>query len=293
MHIISPPSPRQPLLLVVSLLLAGVIALTVHVGMLAAGVPFPSSQPPDWMRWLNLSLSLGAVLVFLKLAEPELKDRSFLARTLITFVMLLAMRETVRVGIMIGVVTSGWTFAALSLVEPVIRLMILALLCVTVVRWVRGPVLLVLIALTTGAGCMGAQMLLSSALAPLTEYAATFGRPDQYVFPYPAAVLVPAYLTMVEPVLGATLLLALVWNRLPAAPLARLLSCALMVAMVKGIVGATFLYSFFMEKTPLAGMFSYSQFLFEFLTLGLLVGLAWDRFGPRRAARPTPYLRTV
>lgn len=285
--------PTRPLLLLASLLLAGAIALSIHVGMLAAGVPLPISAPPGWARWLNLSLAIGAVLVLLKLAAPQLRHRSVLARTLITFAILLTIRETVRGAVMTGVVTSGWIFGALGLIEPWIRLLIVAMACVLAVRRVRGAFSLVGIALATGGVCFGAHMLVGMALAPLAEYAAAFGRPDQYVFPYPAAVLVPAYLTMIEPVLGATLMLTLAWNQLPASPVARLLSCALLVATVKGTVGLTFLFSFFMQQPPLAGMLSHSQFLFEFLALGFLVGLAWDSFGPRRTARLPPGLRVV
>jgi len=84
-----------------------------------------------------------------------------------------------------------------------------------------------------------------------------------------------------KPAAGATLLLALVWDRLPGSKVVRLLASALLVAQLKGILGMTLLLSFFMAQPPLAGMLGYSQFLFEFLVLGLLAALAWDAFGPR------------
>lgn len=267
-------------MLAASLVLAGALALSIHVGMLASGVPMPSSQPPDWARWLNLSLGAGTVLVFLGLAEPHLRHRSMLARTLITFVILLTIRETMRAAIMTGVVTTGWTFAALGVLEPLARLLVLALLCVIGARWVRGAGSLILIALVTGALHLGAQALLGAIFAPLRDFAAAFSHPDLYQFPYPAQVLVPAYLTFIEAVTGATLLLALVWNQLPGNTSARLLCSALLVALLKGIVAPTFLFSFFSQQPPLASMLSFSQFLLEFLALGLLAGLAWDKFGP-------------
>jgi hypothetical protein len=273
-------SPRQPLLLAASLALAGAIALTIHVAMLAAGIPFPLSQPPAWARWLNLSLATGAVFVVLRLAGPAFAQRGFLARTLIVFALLLTIRETARAGIMSGVVTTGWAYSALGLIEPAARILIQAALCVAAVRCVRGGGSLVIAALATAAICMGGQALAGMALAPLMEHFGWLARPAQYVFPYPFHVTLAAYLTMLEPVIGATLFLALVWHRLPGTKMARLFASALLVALLKGIVGVTFLFGFFMKQPPLEGMLSYSQFLFEFLALGFLAALAWDAFGP-------------
>lgn len=278
------PIPQRPLLLAASLVLASAIALTVHVAMLAWGIPYPSAQPPGWARWLNLAIAIAAVLLVLRLAEPHLAGRGFMARALIVFILLLTIRETARAGIMGGIVTGGWTHSIVGLAEPLVRLLIQAALCVLAVRWVRGALSLVLVALATAALAMGGQALAGMALAPLMEYAAALARPALYAFPYPFHVTLAAYVTMLEPALGATLLLALIWDRLPGSKAVRLLACALLVALLKGILGMTLLFSFFMQQTPLAGMLSYSQFLFEFLVLGLLAALAWDAFGPRAGA---------
>ena len=284
------PVPRRPLLLAASLVMASAIALTVHVAMLASGIPYPVSQPPDWARWLNLSLAIGAVLVVLRLAEPHLKARSFMARALIVVVLLLTIRETARGGIMSGIVTGGWAYSAIGLVEPMLRVLIQAVLCMAAVRWVRGAPSLVLVALVTAAFAMGAQALAGMALAPLMEHFAALAQPPLYAFPYPFHVTLAAYITMLEPAAGATLLLALVWDRLPGSKAVRVLAAALLVALLKGILGMTLLFSFFMAQAPLAGMLGYSQFLFEFLVLGLLAALAWDAFGPRAGGVAAPGL---
>lgn len=287
------PAPvRRPLMLAASLAAAGAIALTVHVAMLASGIPFPLSQPPAWARWLNLSLGIGAVFVVLGLARAQLERHGFVARTLILFVLLLTIRETARGGIMGGVVTTAWAYSAVGLAEPLVRVLIYAALCVAAVRWVRGGWSLALVALTTGAVFMGAQTLASMAFAPLMEQVAALARPAQYAFPYPFHVTLAAYVTMLEPVFGTALLLALVWSQIPGSKPVRVLAAALLVALLKGILGSTLLYSFFMQQPPLAGMLSYSQFLFEFLVLGLLAALAWDAFGPGSAhSAPAPGLK--
>ncbi|GAB3046344.1 hypothetical protein [Stenotrophomonas tumulicola] len=280
------PPPRKPLLLAASLALAGVAAFSIHVGMLAAGVPFPLAQPPTWARWLSNALVASALLVLLRLAHPRVGHMGVLARTLIIACILMAIQETLRARIMTGVVTTAWMASALSLVRPVASALLLSLLSVIAVRWVRSAASLAIAALVVGAAYVALQLLLGLVLSPLTELVASLGRPEAYAFPYPFHVTFLAYLTFAEPVMGTAALLMLAWDRLPASRPARLAVLALMVALVKGVVGMTFLYSFFMTQPPLPGMLSWSQFLFEFLALGALAGAAWKAFGPPGARAP-------
>ncbi len=89
-----------------------------------------------------------------------------------------------------------------------------------------------------------------------------------------------------EAIVGATLMTATVWDQLSGSRMIRLLTLAVLAALVKGVVGGTFIYGFFTGPSVLIGMFSWSQFLLEFLALGFLVGVAWQLFAqpaPRRA----------
>ncbi len=81
-------------------------------------------------------------------------------------------------------------------------------------------------------------------------------------------VLVPAYLTFVEPVAGATIALSFMWDRLPSGRIARFATCALLIASLKGVFGATIFFGPYTSSSPLMGMLSWSQFLLEFLVLG-------------------------
>ncbi|MEL1266335.1 hypothetical protein [Pseudoxanthomonas putridarboris] len=109
--------PPRSLLLAGSLALTGIVAFSIHVWMLAVGVPVPLSQPPVWARWLDSSLVAGAVLVFLKLAHLRIGHLGVLTRTLIAAGILMAIQETLRARIMSGVVTAAWTASALGLVR--------------------------------------------------------------------------------------------------------------------------------------------------------------------------------
>lgn len=270
-------------MLVLALAIAGALALTIHVAMLSGGVPFPVSKPPAWARWANMSLVIAAVLAFLRLlrrlrrAQPGIQR--FLAHTLLSFVILATLRETFRAAIMNGIVTGGWVYSAAGLVDPLLRTLVLSVLCAAAAAWVRNAWTLILVALVTTALYMGAQTLCGLALAPFKAEIAPLAQAARYTFPYPFHVNVAAYLTFLEPVSGTALLLALVWQQLAKSMLGRLLAAALLVALLKGVVGAVALYSFFSQQGPLLGMLGYSQFLFEFLALGFLAGLAWHAYG--------------
>ncbi len=162
-------SPK-PMMLIVCLALSGVAALSVHVAMLAAGVPFPMPTPPSWARWLNLSTTMISGLLLVRWSAPRLAGLGAARRVAFTLLIMMMVRETLRSAVMQGVVTTGWLFALASLIDPVGRVLILAILSVTASRWVRGGVSLILAALLTGLVALAAQTFLTSAVAPLLEH---------------------------------------------------------------------------------------------------------------------------
>ena len=273
------PRFRRPVLLVVSLVLAGFAALSVHVGLLAAGAPFPQPRPPVWAQWLNEAFIVGALLAILKLAQPDFGQLNTPTRAIILFVIMAMVQETLRAAFMTGVVTGGWGYSALGLVKPLLRAFTVALLCVLALRWVQGIFSLLIVAVAIAALSMVVRRIVSQAVDPLLQHFAWLARADMYSFPYPFHVTVAAYLSFAEAVAGSLLLTMLVWDQLPASRPVRLLVLAVLVALVKGVVGSTLFYSYFTGESVLLGIISWSQFLLEFLVLGALVGLAWAAFG--------------
>lgn len=278
-----PGAPRNLAALLLGLAAAGIVALSIHVVMLTAGVPFPSAAAPAWARWLNTASSVVAVLAFLKLARPRLDKWGFWSRLLVTFVVLVTIRETFRSAFMAGVVTSAWTFSLISTLPAALAgLFVLALLCTAVSGWARSIPTTIVAGLVVAGIYVLVQPFIGQAFAPLIERFAALSHDDLYTLPYPLVVIIPAYLTFAEPVLGATILAALIWDQLPGGLVKRALIVALMVALVKGVLVATFLFSFFASGSVAASVLSFSQFLSEFLALGFLTGLAWGRFGANR-----------
>jgi len=276
---------RRPGLLLAGLLLGGGAAMSVHVGLLAAGAPFPLPKPPSWVQWLNEAFITSGLLIVLKLAGPAMADRRVAARTAVAFLILAAIQETLRVGIMNGVVTGGWAYSAIGLIRPFIRALILSFLCAVAIRWARSVISLIMSALVIAAISTVARKFVAYALEPLVQHFAWLARPDLYAFPYPIHVTVAAYLTFAEAVAGATLVTMLIWDALPGSKPVRLLVIASLVALIKGVVGSTLLYSAFTGETLLLGVASWGQFVLEFLTLGALTGLAWDAFGRQHAPK--------
>lgn len=275
------PRPRRPLALVVGLLAAGFVALSIHVVMLAAGVPFPIPRAPLWARWLHLTLIVSGTLAFLRWTAPGFGRLTLLKRTLITFVTIAMLQETLRATIMPVVVTGGWLQPVIALVAPLVRTLVIAALCVVASRWVRGGMTVIIAAPFVAAAGVASNQALGWMLSPILQYASRFARDDLYAFPYPFHVTVAAYVTFVEAVAGAALMTIVVWNQLPGSRMTRFLVLAGLAALIKGVVGGTFVFGFFTGSSAPLGIFSWSQFLFEFLALGFLVGLVWDLFGER------------
>lgn len=79
--------------------------------------------------------------------------------------------------------------------------------------------------------------------------------------------------------MGASLMVWLVWDRLPQSPLIRVVIFALLIAQAKGVLAMTFVFSFFAAGSYGASVLAYGQFLLEFLFLGISTALAWQKFG--------------
>lgn len=266
-------------MLLCGLAAAGIVALSIHVVMLSNGAPYPVSTPPIWARWLNGASSVAAILAFLHLARPRMSRWSFVSRLLVTFIILVTIRETFRSAIMARVVTSAWTFSLISMLPAaLVGMFVLALLCTIAARHARSVSSIIILSGVVAGIYVFVQPMIGKIFAPMIEHFSALAHDDLYAFPYPLVVMIPAYLTFAESVLGAALMAALVWDDLPEGRLQGAVILGLLVATVKGVVVATFLFSFFADGSAVVGMLGYSQFLIEFLALGFLTGLVWSKF---------------
>jgi hypothetical protein len=278
--VVAPPPPHRlnwPVL-IVGMTVVSAVALSVHVVMIEGlGVPYPlDTATPAWARFVNSAGSIAALVAFYGLAAPRLASRHVVVRCLIIFILYAAIKETARGMIMNGVVTTGWAWSLVQSLPDLAYVLVAASLVVLVTpRLPRGVRLL-------GGAAMGAllyfavQPAIQAALAPLLASLAYLGRPDMYQLPYPTVVMVPAYLTFVEPTVACAAMAALVWDRLSPNPTLRFVQFAALVMLIKGAVFRILLYSFYIKLPLPQAWLSESQFTLEFLALALLTGLVWQ-----------------
>lgn len=266
------------LALIAALLVVGVISLSVHVTMLQVlGVPFPEDHAPVWAKVLNLAGTTTALIAFQVIARNELGK---LWRTVsLSGLILFMLKEGVRGAVMNGVVTTGWVFALSGALTPMLLSFGIAAVCALAARRVNSPAAIVAAGLLAGGLSFVLQITVGMVVSPVMASLAHLARPDVYHLPYPPAVLVPAYVTFIEPVLGCGLMVALCWGRLPGGASTRLAVFTLLVVLLKGVLLRTFLYPAFMELPFALAVVSQSQFLLEFAILGALTALAWRTFG--------------
>ena len=270
--------------LVMALALAGIVSLSIHVIMLQVlGVPFPEEDAPAWAGFLNLAGTTTALICVQLLARDRLGG--FWRTAMLSGLILFMIKEGLRGAVMNGVVTGGWIFALAGALVPMLLSFGIALACTMAAGRVRSVRGLLLAAALTGLFAVLLQLAVGAAMSPIMGALASFARPDAYQLPYPPAVLVPAYLTFAEPVLGCAILAALIWNSLKGSVPARVAQFTLVVVFIKGVVVRTLLYPAFMAQAFGWGMLSQSQFLFEFATLGALTAITWHYFGPGQSDR--------
>lgn len=276
-----PTHPIEWPALVAALIVAGAASLSIHIVMLQVlGIPFPEDQAPAWAKLLNLAGTTSALIAFQVCAQAKLGG---LMRTVaVSACILLFVKEGIRGAIMNGVVTTGWTFALAGVLVPVLLSFGIALISAVAARWVRSPITLLAAGILAGVLAFVWQAVVGFAVSPVMAALSDLARPDIYQLPYPTSVLIPAYLTFAEPLLGCSLLAALLWNRINGSLVRRLALFTLLVVLLKGVLIRTLLFPAYMEQPYFEGMLSQSQFLLEFAALGILVALAWERFGTDR-----------
>ena len=116
-----------------------------------------------------------------------------------------------------------------------------------------------------------------SYLAPTGEWCA---------LPYGWKVLLPAYVSFVEPTLACFITATLVWRGLSSSPGWRLLQFTVMIVAIKNQLITPFIYAVLAKEPGLGALASEGQFALEALTLALMTCVAWAwAADARRATR--------
>lgn len=274
-------------ILLAGMLLTAVLSLSVHAVMLQAlHIPMPSvaiNAPVLNFLYKNL-LSVFALIYLAQLGNPMLERFSWLARSAILFAIWMGLNEDLfRGAFMDGYCTDAYTYAFAAQVPKLSAMLIVAALVAGI-----SPRLVNFWKKTMAALLLSA--LWKFVLVPLSAYA--FKAPLESLaflapqaewchLPYGANVLVPAYLSFVEPTLACFAAVALVWAQLSRDFMTKLLQFVVLILLLKKLLFAPFVYMMYAQLPPLTALGSMGQFSLEALVLALGAGLTWSI-----AARP-------
>ena len=131
------------------------------------------------------------------------------------------------------------------------------------------------------------QPIINALFDRLLTALAWMSGPSLYNPPYDYHILIPAYLSFLEPVIAAFFMAALIWKNLPASITLRILAFTSLVLALKGPALKPFINIHFANSGALKAMLSEGQFSFEAITLGALTAITWaiaSRVGNRSSA---------
>jgi hypothetical protein len=261
----------------IGVLLTGICALSVHAIMLQVlGVPFPdlSVVSAPYRFAIRAAQTLG-LLVFWQYASRS-ADRSFLKQSGLLFLITAMLTEDlVRGPFMAGYCTHAWVFA---FVANIPKLLSLAIVCALIVAatprlrlaWQRTVAAVVLAAFAMFA----VNPLLGMAFAPVMKSIASLAPQSEWcTLPYGPNVLIPAYLSFIEPTLACMAAALLIWHRLPTSRGMRFVQFSLIVLAIKNQLLSPFIYAALARGTFLSGLASEGQFALEALALAVLTGV--------------------
>ena len=279
------PLPAWPKVLA-GATLTGFCALSVHVVMLEwLHVPYPYGYPEDGLPPFLPEAALAlAVVCFWRLASDRLAILPRAAQCAILFLLLAMLREQlVRKPTMEGVVTTAWIHSFVANIPMLVPFLVLACLVVPftprlATAWQRigGALAAALLAFAV------AGPLFARAFQPLLASIAFLEHGE--VCTHGPCVEIPAYLTYIEPVTAAFVVVALVWDRLSPRPPLRLAQFVLLLMVMDLSFFRPPVYGLYDPAGFGAGMLSMGQFWLEHLVLALGTAATWVLSGIADAA---------
>jgi hypothetical protein len=263
----------------VAIALTLVLGLSVHVFMTEyLGIPYPSA-PVD--APIAQYISRGALhalgVIYLNfLIRPTLTRRSWLTRWAVVFAITTALTETLRATFMNGYCTNAMSLALLTSFPNCLDEFILVGLIIACEHFMTSPIRKLITA-----ACLGAisYFLIRPEMQQLSEYlSATFSYMQNAEWckePYGWDVKIPAYLTFIEPTLGAFAAVSLGWDQLPRKYPLKIVAFTMMILMVKRELLSAPIYMMWSGMPPMTGLASVGQFSLEFIALGVLTSCSW------------------
>jgi hypothetical protein len=269
------------------MLVTGVCALSVHSAMLQVlHVPFPdlSAITPPY-RYLIRAIAMFGLIVLGQFTFSNLRG-SFVKRWGMLFLVDAMLTETLFRGpFMDGYCTTAWVFSFVGSIPKDLTIALSsAIVTLAAPRlhflWQSVIAAAIIAAFITYAG----SPLIGLAMQPIMTSISRFAPQSEWcALPYGADVLIPAYLSFVEPVVACLMAAALVWNRLSKARIIRFAQFAVLVLALKNQLVTPFVYAAIAKLPALTALTSEGQFALEAATLAILTGVTWEWAHDRNA----------
>jgi hypothetical protein len=270
--------------LVLGVSLTAVLALSVHAVMLQwLHVPYPDasvfdSALPDW---LNDAVMLCAAVWLYRCLRARATAQPVALRFFVLFGLLFCLNETLRGAWMNGYcVTRSWSerggVGLISCVHGVVNFVLVAGFAAGIGRLRHKGWQCAAVIVATSLLAFLVSPSLTAMDAVIRDEVSRWVSLDLWCkLPYGMEVLIPAYLTFLEPVFASFVCFALVRRHLPGGLFSQAASFALLLLALKRQLLTSFLYAAFAPGPVLTALASMGQFSLEAAALGLLTALSW------------------
>jgi len=272
--------------LCVGILFTTVGALSVHAVMLQIlNVPFPelSAISPAYKFAIRVMATLG-LIVFWQLASQNIHGL-FVKKSAVLFLFSTMLTETLFRGpFMDAYCTTAWAFIFVANSQKVLTMAIASLMIVAATPklplvWQKLAGAIVITSLTAFA----IGPLIGKGMAPVMAAIAHLAPQGEWcTLPYGPNVLIPAYLTFLEPVLACLAGATLIWDRLSPSRGLRFAQFTVLILAIKNQLVTPLVYAVLAKMPFLSALTSDGQFALEAVALALLTGIAWEWSTARR-----------
>jgi len=271
----------------IGLFAATILSLSVHTVMLQGmDIAFPDLSVIDvpYQFIVRFCAALG-LIIFWDLVREKL-DGSFWKKWVLLFLIDAMLTESLfRSAFMDGYCTNSIGYMLINNVPKLLTIVVMCGLVVWCVPRLDKIHLKVVAAIVIAAIFMFvASPLTSAAWKPVMEAINHLAPKGEWCkLPYDANVLIPAYITFMEPVLACAVMAFLVWDKLAKNRGLRYLIFTLLILAIKFQLLMPIFYGVFGKGTFSVNLISEGQFALEAIVLSLSVGVAleWSTKSPQ------------
>lgn len=266
--------------LVIGIFLSTLLSLSVHAVMLQEmNVPFPDlSVITTPYKFIIRVFSILALIFFWEFARQKV-DGSFAKKWAVLFLINSMLTESLFRGpFMDGYCTNSIGF---MFINQIPKLLAIAITCGLIVfsRPILSTTLFKILAAIGIASIFmfAANPLMEAAWEPVMNRVAYLAPTGEWCqLPYGPDVLVPAYISFIEPVLACLAMAILVLNQLSRTTWLKFLLFGLIVLSVKYQLLMPVFYVVLHEGSFLSNLASEGQFVLEAIALAITTGFTWQ-----------------